>query len=200
MPMSSRSAPSCGAASRGVVLSPPGLFALVAEAAAPVDGCTAHDWAVFLAARRRRRRAARRRARRHRLSAIFERQHALSARRRGDPPRAARQPRRPRDVHRRCRDSDRVVSWLPFYHDMGLVGCLLSPLANQMSADYIATDDFARRPLSWLTLIGRNEGTTLSLFADLRLRHLRAADQLVDRRPRSASTCRAGASPATAPT
>ena len=26
-------------------------------------------------------------------------------------------------------DSDRCVSWLPWYHDMGLVGCLLSPLA-----------------------------------------------------------------------
>ena len=45
---------------------------------------------------------------------------------------------------------------------MGLVGCFLSPLANQMSADYLATEDFARRPLSWLTLISRNEGHTLS--------------------------------------
>ncbi|MHB9880448.1 fatty acyl-AMP ligase [Pacificimonas sp. ICDLI1SI03] len=60
------------------------------------------------------------------------------------------------------RETDRVVSWLPFYHDMGLVGCLLSPVANQVSADYLATEDFARRPLSWLTLISRNSGTTLS--------------------------------------
>ncbi|MGB7406356.1 MAG: fatty acyl-AMP ligase [Pacificimonas sp.] len=60
------------------------------------------------------------------------------------------------------RPTDRVVSWLPFYHDMGLVGCLLSPVANQVSADYLATEDFARRPLSWLKLITRNEGTTLS--------------------------------------
>ncbi|MEO0499026.1 MAG: fatty acyl-AMP ligase, partial [Pseudomonadota bacterium] len=58
--------------------------------------------------------------------------------------------------------TDRVISWLPFYHDMGLVGCLLSPVANQVSADYLATEDFARRPLSWLTLVTRNEGTTLS--------------------------------------
>ena len=57
---------------------------------------------------------------------------------------------------------DRVVSWLPFYHDMGLVGCLLSPVANQTSADYLATEDFARRPLSWLTLISRHQGTALS--------------------------------------
>ncbi|MGZ3197968.1 MAG: fatty acyl-AMP ligase, partial [Croceibacterium sp.] len=59
-------------------------------------------------------------------------------------------------------DNDRCVSWLPWYHDMGLVGCLLSPIANQVSTDYLRTEDFARRPLAWLDLISRNEGTTLS--------------------------------------
>ncbi|MEA3000247.1 MAG: fatty-acyl-CoA synthase, partial [Sphingomonadales bacterium] len=59
-------------------------------------------------------------------------------------------------------DSDRCVSWLPWYHDMGLVGCLLSPVANQVSTDYLKTEDFARRPLAWLDLISRNQGTTLS--------------------------------------
>ena len=57
---------------------------------------------------------------------------------------------------------DRCVSWLPWYHDMGLVGCLLSPIANQVSADYLKTEDFARRPLAWLDMISRNPGTTLS--------------------------------------
>ena len=59
-------------------------------------------------------------------------------------------------------DSDRVISWLPWYHDMGLVGCMLSPLANQLSVDYLKTEDFARRPLAWLDMISRNPGTTLS--------------------------------------
>lgn len=59
-------------------------------------------------------------------------------------------------------DSDRCISWLPWYHDMGLVGCFLSPMANQMSADYIKTEHFARRPLAWLDVISRNKGTTLS--------------------------------------
>jgi fatty-acyl-CoA synthase len=58
--------------------------------------------------------------------------------------------------------TDRVISWLPWYHDMGLVGCLLSPVANQTSVDYLKTEDFARRPLAWLDLITRNPGTTLS--------------------------------------
>ena len=57
---------------------------------------------------------------------------------------------------------DRGVSWLPLYHDMGLVGCFLSPIANQLSTDYLKTEDFARRPLAWLDLISRNRGTTLS--------------------------------------
>lgn len=59
-------------------------------------------------------------------------------------------------------DGDRCVSWLPWYHDMGLVGCFLSPIANQVSVDYLKTEDFARRPLAWLDLISRNQGTTLS--------------------------------------
>ena len=59
-------------------------------------------------------------------------------------------------------DSDRCISWLPWYHDMGLVGCFLSPVANQVSTDYLKTEDFARRPLAWLDLISRNAGTTLS--------------------------------------
>ncbi len=58
--------------------------------------------------------------------------------------------------------ADRCVSWLPWYHDMGLVGCFLSPVANQVSTDYLKTEDFARRPLAWLDLISRNAGTTLS--------------------------------------
>jgi len=58
--------------------------------------------------------------------------------------------------------TDRCVSWLPWYHDMGLVGCFLSPIANQVSADYLKTEDFARRPLAWLDMISRNPGTTLS--------------------------------------
>ena len=58
--------------------------------------------------------------------------------------------------------SDRCVSWLPWYHDMGLVGCFLSPVANQVSTDYLKTEDFARRPLAWLDLISRNAGTSLS--------------------------------------
>ncbi len=57
------------------------------------------------------------------------------------------------------RAGDRTVSWLPFYHDMGLVGFLLTPLISQLSVDYLATRDFARRPLGWLSLMNNNGGT-----------------------------------------
>ncbi len=57
---------------------------------------------------------------------------------------------------------DRCISWLPWYHDMGLVGCFLSLIANQISVDYLKTEDFARRPLAWLDMISRNPGTSCS--------------------------------------
>lgn len=58
-------------------------------------------------------------------------------------------------------DGDRGFSWLPLYHDMGLVGFMLTPLLCQLTNDFMATRDFARRSLTWLKLIGDN-GSTLS--------------------------------------
>jgi fatty-acyl-CoA synthase len=57
-------------------------------------------------------------------------------------------------------DQDRAVSWLPFYHDMGLVGFFLLPMCCQASVDILSPRDFARRPLLWLSLISRNRSTT----------------------------------------
>lgn len=54
---------------------------------------------------------------------------------------------------------DRCASWLPFYHDMGLVGFVLAPVAAQLSVDYLHTRDFATRPGQWLKLISQNRVT-----------------------------------------
>ncbi len=59
----------------------------------------------------------------------------------------------------KVRIGDRAVSWLPFFHDMGLVGLLLVPLACQISVDYLRTRDFAMRPRLWLKLLSENKGT-----------------------------------------
>ncbi|NBC49576.1 MAG: DNA-directed RNA polymerase subunit beta [Gammaproteobacteria bacterium] len=57
------------------------------------------------------------------------------------------------------RRGDRYVSWLPFYHDMGLVGLILGPVVSQLSVDYMGTRDFAMRPRLWLELMSRNQAT-----------------------------------------
>ncbi|TGD71604.1 fatty acyl-AMP ligase [Mangrovimicrobium sediminis] len=54
---------------------------------------------------------------------------------------------------------DRLMSWLPFYHDMGLVGFVLVPLATQISVDYLDTREFAVRPRQWLTLMTKTRAT-----------------------------------------
>ncbi len=60
-----------------------------------------------------------------------------------------------------ARKGDRGASWLPLYHDMGLIGFLLAPMISQMSVDYLTTSDFVRRPLLWLRMITEH-GATLT--------------------------------------
>jgi fatty-acyl-CoA synthase len=59
----------------------------------------------------------------------------------------------------KVRTGDRAISWLPYFHDMGLVGLLLVPLACQISVDFLRTRDFAMRPRLWLKLMSENRGT-----------------------------------------
>ncbi len=56
-------------------------------------------------------------------------------------------------------ESDRGTSWLPLYHDMGLIGCMISPMMSQMTMDFLDPSDFTRRPLTWLQIISDNGGT-----------------------------------------
>ena len=57
------------------------------------------------------------------------------------------------------RPGDRCTSWLPLYHDMGLVGCCLTPVMAQITVDYLPSTAFARRPLLWLKLLSDLGGT-----------------------------------------
>jgi fatty-acyl-CoA synthase len=76
---------------------------------------------------------------------------------------------------------DSGVSWLPLYHDMGLIGFMLAPMCAQRSVDLLAPRDFARRPLQWLSLISRRRATiTYSPSFGYELVARRARQQMPD--------------------
>lgn len=54
---------------------------------------------------------------------------------------------------------DRATSWLPLYHDMGLIGFVLTPMTAQVAVDFLATSDFVRRPLLWLRIMTDHKTT-----------------------------------------
>ncbi|WP_255772471.1 AMP-binding protein [Mycobacteroides abscessus] len=51
-----------------------------------------------------------------------------------------------------------AVSWLPFYHDMGLVGMLLTPLAIGAQVRLLTPGQFLRSPRRWLECLSLDEG------------------------------------------
>lgn len=51
------------------------------------------------------------------------------------------------------RDSDSAVSWLPFFHDMGLIGLLLAPAYLGVSVTILRTESFLRNPRVWLRAV-----------------------------------------------
>lgn len=51
------------------------------------------------------------------------------------------------------------VTWLPHYHDMGLIGGLLSPIYTCSQAHVMSPLEFLRRPRSWLEAISQNRAT-----------------------------------------
>jgi amino acid adenylation domain-containing protein len=54
----------------------------------------------------------------------------------------------------------RVVSWLPLFHDMGLIGCVLQPLYLGVPCVLMSPAAFLQRPIRWLEAISRFRGTT----------------------------------------
>jgi fatty-acyl-CoA synthase len=55
--------------------------------------------------------------------------------------------------------ADKGVSWLPLYHDMGLIGFVVAPLYALVQVMFLPTLAFIRRPSLWLDAIHRFRGT-----------------------------------------
>lgn len=63
----------------------------------------------------------------------------------------------PQGLDRRA--SDIGITWLPLYHDMGLIGFVLGPLLHDIPVVFLPTESFARAPRRWLELITEHRGS-----------------------------------------
>ena len=51
------------------------------------------------------------------------------------------------------------VTWLPLYHDLGLIGGILQPLYAGYESTIMAPTAFLQRPIRWLQALSRKKGT-----------------------------------------
>ena len=78
-------------------------------------------------------------------------------------------------------DEDVLVSWLPLYHDMGLVGLLTLPMSTGTALVLGAPQDFTARPSRWMEWLSDYGGTATAgpnFSYVLATRALNRADQL----------------------
>src|ERR1700733_4239210 len=61
-------------------------------------------------------------------------------------------------------EGDRGVSWLPFFHDMGLITTLLSTVVGY-SFTFMTPAAFVRRPGRWIRELARKDGETGGVFS-----------------------------------
>jgi len=59
----------------------------------------------------------------------------------------------------RPENNDVAISWLPLYHDMGLIGFVFSPLMAPISAVFIPTLSFIKNATLWMETLHRHRGT-----------------------------------------
>src|SRR5271170_7119425 len=64
-------------------------------------------------------------------------------------------------IHGLGKDSkvDKGVSWLPLFHDMGLIGFVIGPLFTDIPVVFLPTASFVRAPRIWLDTIHKHRGT-----------------------------------------
>ncbi len=59
----------------------------------------------------------------------------------------------------RLTHDDRGISWLPLFHDMGLIGMALTVLYSGCTTDFLSPLAFLKRPATWLRAISRLRST-----------------------------------------
>ncbi|GAA1534694.1 hypothetical protein GCM10009678_16310 [Actinomadura kijaniata] len=62
-------------------------------------------------------------------------------------------------------DEDEVASWLPLYHDMGLIGTFLTPITRQGRLRLMRPDHFIRDPARWIRCFAEARHTAAPPFA-----------------------------------
>jgi acyl-CoA synthetase (AMP-forming)/AMP-acid ligase II len=69
------------------------------------------------------------------------------------------------------RPEDPTATWLPVHHDMGLIGCLLTPVTHRADIWVLRPEDFVRNPIRYLRCFGL-DGARLTAIPSFGLRHL----------------------------
>lgn len=81
-------------------------------------------------------------------------------------------------------DDDVMISWLPLFHDMGMVGFLTVPMVTGLELVKVTPADFLGRPLLWAELISKYRGTVTAApnfaYAVLARQLARAEDGSLD--------------------
>jgi fatty-acyl-CoA synthase len=54
---------------------------------------------------------------------------------------------------------DQGLTWLPLFHDMGLIGFVLTPLVHTIQVTFMSPLQFLKRPAVWLQAMSRFHGT-----------------------------------------
>src|SRR5690606_29553939 len=56
-------------------------------------------------------------------------------------------------------EEDRGVSWLPLFHDMGLIGFVIAPIHHRVPVSFMSPLSFLKKPAVWLRALSQHRGT-----------------------------------------